>query len=78
MRGKRTLAGRREGRRQIRRKAVLERLDNVCIIVPGHQETDLTVLRLEMMLNIRLMNEQGRLADDQQHSDDPVVETVYH
>jgi hypothetical protein len=53
-------------------------LDEVGIIVAGRHETDLTVRRLGMVLNIRLVNEQGRLADDQQYCNDPVVETVYH
>ena len=52
------------------------RLDAVGIIMAGRYEADLTVIRLAMMLNIRFVNEQSRLADDQQHINDPVIETI--
>ena len=74
----RAMAGRRARERCIGSKAVMVSLDEIGIIVAGRNETDLTALRLDMMLNIRLVNEQGRLADDQQYCNDPVVETVYH
>ena len=70
--------GRNTGERHIRAELLRRTVSSDGIVVAAAKQADQTILRVDVMGDIRRVNELGRLTDGQQQNQQPLVQYRRH